>query len=132
MKEKIKKSLAISALIFFVVSTIGVVVALNENTSIFRSATYVTCQFNYGQNYGQNFTISIPKKGDKILWQGTDRGRERKVELVSETSLKMTWKSDDGANITFVLNRLTGDFSIETSAKKGEDYGSCREATPKF
>lgn len=125
----LKKILMVSTIVFLITSTLAIVVALSINTNFFRSETFVSCIVT--DTPLNNFTLSISKRDDTVKWQGTDIGRKRTVEYVSDSSLKMNWKNDAGENVTFILNRLDGDFYFD-SGKRDAVYGSCRERTPKF
>lgn len=129
MNQRLKKALTVSAIIFFIASTIGIFVAVSENTKIFHNVSYLTCGFKVSALSNESFTLTIPKNGENIIW--SDSKVERKVKSVSDTSLTMGWKNDVGSDVMFVLNRLTGDFRMEVD--KGDAiYGECHEASPKF
>ncbi len=125
----LKKIALISFILFCIASAIGIVVAIYLNTNLFKPISYVTCSLN--GYYNSDFTLAISKKDNSVQWQGTDVGRERKVEYISKSSLQMSWVSDSSENIKFTLNRLSGSFQLQPENSKAI-VGNCYEATPKF
>lgn len=119
-------------LVMLIAIALGAFTMIYFNTDFFRSVVYLNCEFGSSES---NFTLAITKKDNKVQWQGSDMGRERTVEYISASSLKMTWTADEGQAVEFTLNRLSGQFNA-TSKVEGQEskiyYGTCERAEPRF
>ena len=125
----LKKVLMISGVVFFVVTTIGIVLVIYLNTNFLQSQIILACD---PDGTDIDFNLLISKRDNSVQWQGSSNDTEKILKSISDSSLQMTWTSEDDEDIVFTLNRLTGKFNLDVEGRTSRLYGRCYEATPKF
>jgi hypothetical protein len=143
----LKKILMIVLVAFLAASTLGIVIAVYDNTSIFKNEILLSCEINSSNKEVDFVTLVIDRKNEKVLWRGLKEGdtKNRDVKHFTDTEIKMSWKNNEGFDIDFILNRLDGGFYIEIlkpkddvdRKSKDESYfsthtGQCYERQQKY
>lgn len=133
----IRPALMISLSLFLIAATIGIAVAIYENTTLFRDRIYLACEASSSDAAyagGINWTLEIVKDTNEVIWNGSETGRPRKVVSFSDSAIRMNWETSDSKMIVLDLNRLTGAVTIGTEGQpvSSEVRGYCTLTQPRF
>ena len=133
----IRPTLMISLSLFLIAATIGIAVAIYENTTLFRDRIYLACEASSSDAAyagGINWTLEIVKDTNEVIWNGSVNEKFRRVLFISDSAIRMSWETRESKMVVLDLNRLTGAVTIGTEGQpiSSDLRGYCTLTQPRF